>query len=132
VKIYPSDFELKLGFDQIRVKLENYCLGKLGIKEVEQIAFFSDPQSIKTLLQRCRELKQILEKGDVFPLTNYSDPSVYFDTIRIEDSFLEEDNFLEVAQALQAILSIHKLLKASKEEYPELFKLTEQVVCLIS
>ena len=128
MKIYPSDFELKLGFDQIRVKLENYCMGKLGIKEVEQISCSSETQFIKTLLQRCRELKQILEKGDPFPLTSYSDPSVYFDTIRIEESFLEEENFLEIIQALQAILSIHKLLKSSKEEYPELFKLTVQVV----
>jgi len=128
VKIYPSDFELKLGFDQIRVKLENYCLGKLGTKEVEKIVFYSDSQSIKTLLKRCQELKQILEKGDAFPLTNYSDPSVYFDTIRIEESFLEEENFQEITQALQAILGIRKLLKSSMEEYPELFKLTELVV----
>ena len=128
MKIYPSDFELKLGFDQIRVKLENYCLGKLGTKEVEKIVFYSDSQSIKTLLKRCQELKQILEKGDAFPLTNYSDPSVYFDTIRIEESFLEEENFQEITQALQAILGIRKLLKSSMEEYPELFKLTELVV----
>ncbi len=128
MKIYPQDFELKLGFDQIRVKLENYCFGKLGTNEVDRIAFLCDQQSIKTLLQRCRELKQILEKGEPFPLASYSDPTVYFETIRIEESFLEEENFLEIIQALQSILGIHKLLKASKEEYPELFKLTEQVV----
>jgi len=128
VKIYPSDFEIKLGFDQIRVKLENYCAGQLGMKEVEQIAFSSDSQSIKTLLKRCRELKQILEKGEAFPLTNYSDPSVYFDTIRIEESFLEEENFLEIVLALRAILAIHKLLRASKDEYSELYKLTDQVI----
>jgi len=128
VKIYPSDFELKLGFDQIRVKLENYCLGKLGVKEVEQVAFFSDAPSIKTLLQRCRELNKFLKKETRFLWPVISDPSAYFETIRIKESFLEEENFLEIIQALQAILSIHKLLKSSKEEYPELFKLTEQVV----
>jgi len=36
VKIYPSDFELKLGFDQIRTKLENaiYLYRKYGFTEV--------------------------------------------------------------------------------------------------
>jgi len=128
VKIYPADFENKLGFDQIRARLENYCLGPLGIKEVHQFSFSSGIGPIKVLLQRCSELKQILEKGDPFPLINYADPSVYFETIRIEDSFLEEENFLEIIQALQAILTLHKLLKASREEYPELFRLTEPVI----
>jgi DNA mismatch repair protein MutS2 len=128
VKIYPFDFELKVGFDQIRTKLENYCLGHLGVKEIHQLAFSSDVPSIKILLQRCRELKQILEKGEVFPLANYSDPTIYFDTIRIEDSFIEEENFLEIVQALQLILALHKLLKSSKDEYPTLFQLTEPVI----
>jgi DNA mismatch repair protein MutS2 len=128
VKIYPIDFELKVGFDQIRARLENYCLGQLGVKEIHQLVFSSDGQLIKTLLQQSRELKQILEKGEAFPAANYADPTIYFETIRIEDSFLEEENFLEIAQALQVILAIHKLLKSSKEEYPALFKLTEPVV----
>ena len=128
MKIYPRDFELKLGFDQIRARLQNYCLGRLGVKEVEQISFSSDSTTIKTLLHRVRELKQILEKGEMLPLTSYADPSVYFETIRIEESFLEEENFLEILQVLQSILAMDKLIKASKEEYPELFKLTALVM----
>ncbi len=28
--IYPETFEVKLGFDQIRAKLKNYCLSSAG------------------------------------------------------------------------------------------------------
>src|SRR5258706_12460024 len=125
---HPVDFEVKLGFDQIRTKLENYCLGPLGNKEVGQIHFSSDGQSIRTLLQCVRELKQIFENGETLPLNNYADPSVYFETIRMEESFLEEENFQEIVQAFQSILAIHKLLKSSKNEYQNWFKFTLPVI----
>lgn len=128
MKIFPIDFELKVGFDQIRSKLENHCLGPLGIKEIRQLAFASNVQSIKTLLLRCREVTQIFEKGETLPLAAYADPTVYFETIRIEDSFLEEGHFLEIIQALQSILAVHQVLRSAKDEYPELFKLSAMVV----
>ncbi len=124
---YPADLESKLGFDQIRTKLLTNCLGKLGEDEVAQISFSSQSDVIKTLLLRSRELKQILEKGEVLPLNTYADPTVYFELIRVEESFLEEENFQEIIPALHSILTLHKFLKTSNEDYPELFKLTEPI-----
>ncbi len=124
---YPSDLEIKLGFDQVRAKLTAYCLGTLGAKEVEHVSFLSDHFSIKNLLLRCRELKHILESGEEFPFRNYFDPSVYFEVIRVEGTFLEEENFLEIIQALQTILAVLKFFNAAKETFPELFKLTEPI-----
>ncbi len=125
--IYPSDFEVKLGFDQIRAKLVNYCLGELGVKEVSQIAFSKNHQTINVLLKRGDEAKRILEKGDSLPLNNYLDPSTYFDVIRIEDSFLEEENIQDIILSLQIVIGVYKFLIKGKEEYPELHRLTELV-----
>ncbi len=125
---YPIDIESKLGFDQVRSKLLAYCLGSLGKEEVERVSFSSRIDTIKTLMLRSWEFKKIVEKGGAFPLNNYADPTIYFEIIRIEDSFLEEENFLEIIPALQSILAVHKFLNLSKEEYPELFKLTWPVV----
>ena len=125
--IYPNDFETKLGFDQIRAKLVNYCLGELGVKEVERISFSNDFATIKNLLQRCNEFKAVIEKGETLSITNYADPSVYFDAIRIEENFLEEEHFQEIIGSLQIIISVYKFFLKSKEEYPELHRLTELV-----
>ena len=34
--IFPDEFERKLGFDQIRDRLRQYCLGPLGIRQVDK------------------------------------------------------------------------------------------------
>lgn len=125
--VYPLDFESKLGFDQVRSRLLNDCLGDLGRRHVEAIAFSSDAAVIRTALRRALEFKNILLKGETFPLSAYADPSVYFDVIRIEDSFLEEEHFQEILAVLQSVLVIHRFLNGAKEEYPELFRLTEPV-----
>ena len=124
---YPGDFEIKLGFDQIRAKLINYCLGELGAKEINQISFSSNHQAIEVLLRQCDEFKRIIEKGEPFPINNYSDPSVYFEIIRIEDTFLEEENIREVILVLQMVTGAYKVLIKGNEEYPELFVLTKLV-----
>ncbi|GHN01885.1 endonuclease MutS2 [Cytophagales bacterium WSM2-2] len=124
--IYPSDFESKLGFDQIRARITNYCLGELGAREVNRMAFSPDHMSIEVLLKRCDEFKKIIEKGETFPLSNYADPTLYFDVIRVEDSFLEEENIVDIINVLQASVATAKYLLNTKEEYPELNRLTEK------
>jgi DNA mismatch repair protein MutS2 len=127
LSVYPVDFESKLGFDQVRSKLMNYCLGELGKKQIEQISFSTDHQLISTWLDRTLEFKTIFEKGESFPLSVYADPTVYFDLIGIEKSFLEEDNFQEILISLKVVLSAAKFLEKEKLVYPELYKLTELV-----
>lgn len=127
MNIYPTDFENKLGFDQIRTRLVGYCQGELGVKEVHRLTFLTNYQLIRILLKRSDELKAILEKGETFPLSNYADPTPYFDVIRIEDSFLEEENIQEIIQLLQSVIAVFKFFFKSKEENPELFRLTELV-----
>ncbi len=127
MKAYPHDLEIKLGFDQIRTRLTNYCLGELGISEVKQLSFSANHQSIRQLLKRCDEFKTILEKGEPFPLSSYFNPTVYFDVIRIEDSFLEEENIQEIIRALQIVIAAFKFLLKEKEAFPELHRLTDLV-----
>lgn len=125
--IFPSEFEHKLGFDQIRQRLINYCLSPLGIRLVDEMSFSADFTAIQTLLKQNLEFKLILEKGDEFPASNYSDPTEYFKTAAVQDSFLEEEAFHSILLSLQTILACRKFLIANQEPYPELFKLTQPV-----
>ncbi len=125
--VFPTEFEQKLGFDQIRQRIKNYCLSHLGINQVEAMEFISDFSTLEIFLKQNLEFKLILEKGDEFPTAHYADPTDYFKTAAIEDSFLEEETFHTIILSLQTILACKTFLVTNQESYPELFKLTLEV-----
>jgi DNA mismatch repair protein MutS2 len=125
--VFPSEFEQKLGFDQIRHRLKNYCLSSLGIGRVDQMNFSSDFEIILTQLKQNLEFKNILEKDEEFPSTHYIDPTEYFKTAAIEGAFLEQEAFYEILRSLQTIVACKKFLESKHEVYPELGKLTQPV-----
>jgi len=125
--IFPPELESKLGFDQIRQRIKNYCLCQLGINRAEAMEFNSDFSTVEILLKQTLEFKLILEKGDEFPASHYTDPEEDFKTAAIQDSFLEEEVFHKIILSLQTILACKNFLVKNQEPYPELFKLTQEV-----
>ncbi len=125
--IYPADLEQKLGFNQLRDKLKNYCLCELGIQKVEAIQFSSHADAIRVLLHQNSEFKSILEKGEAFPASHYFDPSTLFATIAIEGTFIESEESLAIALSLQTIVDAAAFLLKAQETYPYLFKLANEV-----
>ncbi len=125
--IFPDEFERKLGFDQIRERLQQYCLGPLGIRLVDAMTFSSDFNVVKSRLEQTAEFKQILEKADSFPAANYFDTHTYFQTAAIEGSFLEEEAFHQILLSLQTIVACKKYLAANRETLPQLYLLAEPV-----
>ena len=73
--VFPAEIEQRLGFDQIRSKLINYCQGPLGVELVNQMEFSSSHPKILTLLLQNAEFKLILESGNEFPSTLHSNPN---------------------------------------------------------
>ncbi|HEY5823687.1 MAG TPA: Smr/MutS family protein [Cyclobacteriaceae bacterium] len=126
--IYPQDFELKLGFDQVRQRLKNYCLSPLGLHLVDEMSFSSDYADVKKRLHLNLEFKQILEKAETFPSSHYFDPAELWATIAIEDSFIEEESFQEIILSLHTIFEIKQFLLKGKEIYPELSLLSEPIL----
>ncbi len=125
--IYPNVFEEKLGFDQIRAKLKQYCLSTAGEAWVDRMAFSVNADFIAVLLKQNLEFRQILEKAETFPAQHFYDPSDWFQRIRLEGNWLEADEFLKFAYALETIQSCKQFLDKVKEIYPELYRLAEPV-----
>ncbi len=125
--IFPEEFERKLGFDQIRERLRQYCIGPLGARLVDEMTFSSDFLWVKSRLEQNAEFKQILEKADAFPASHYYDTTSYFKTAAIQDSFLEEEAFHQILLSLQTILACKKYLAGNQETLPQLYKLSEPV-----
>ncbi len=125
--IYPADFEARLGFDQIRQRLAQYCVGELGRKNVSAIAFMTSADPITVLLHQNLEARQILDQGDALPVYTYDDPSTWFDTAAIEGNFLESGDFLKIKNALDNVELALSFLEKNKERYPALHRLSHGV-----
>ncbi|MEQ8303765.1 MAG: endonuclease MutS2 [Cyclobacteriaceae bacterium] len=125
--IYPFDFEQRLGFDQLKKRIESYCLSALGVKNVEEINFSSDFDRVKLLLLECSEAKSILEKGEHLPLINVFDPSDLYPIISIEGAFVEAEALHEIALSVDTIKNCVKYITKSKDALPSLFVLARDV-----
>jgi DNA mismatch repair protein MutS2 len=126
--IYPPDFELKLGFDQIRSKIKSYCLSTSGRSWVDRMKFSANADFLRVLLKQNLEFKQILEKGENFPSRHFFDADEWLAKISLQGNWLEAEDFLKLSYALQTISDCKAFIQKMKDSYPELFRLSEPVV----
>ena len=89
--------------------------------------FTADHPQVSQWLKQTLEFKQIFEKGENFPSNHYLDAREILRKTSLEGNYLDESEFLQLAYSLQTILECRNFLNKSKEFYPNLFKLTEQV-----
>ena len=66
--IYPSNFEHKIGFVEIRGLLKERCLSTLGKEKVEEMTFSTDAAQVGEWLQQVREFRLLLQKQESFPM----------------------------------------------------------------
>lgn len=125
--IFPETFELKLGFDQIRTKLKNYCLSPAGQAWVDNMKFSTDYQFIHTLLNQNLEFRLIIEKGEPFPSRHFFDPSVWIKKIALEGNWLDADEFINLAYAIETIIACKTFLSKNAEVYPQLHLLSQPI-----
>ena len=121
--IFPSDFENRLGFDQIRNRIVSSCLGELGRKKVIDLCFLSDPESIRTLLTLNHETKSLLEEGADFPIGPYADPTPWFGVAAVAGTYLEMEDLHAIGIAFQMIQAANSFLSKDLESYPSLASL---------
>jgi DNA mismatch repair protein MutS2 len=140
--IYPSNFEHKVGFDEIRALLKNRCLSPLGKERVDAMEFSTDHASISEQLEQVREFRRLQQEADDFPLQYFFDVRQAVQRIRLENTHLEEQEVWDLRRSLETIINIVKYLsrgeelgaKGEEEElsptypYPALHRLTEEVV----
>ena len=134
--IYPSNFEHKIGFDEIRTLLKERCLSGLGKEKVDEIAFSTDVTEVNERLEQLREFRRLQEDANDFPLQYFFDVRESIKRIRLEGTHLEENEVWDLRRSLETIANIVKYLERGGEEtasgemrypYPALHRLTEGV-----
>ncbi|WP_420387780.1 endonuclease MutS2 [Roseivirga sp.] len=126
--LYPSNLELKLGFDKIRGLLQEACESNLGKSFVDKIRFSSDQDSIDRWLSQTDEFVRIITSQELFPNSNYIDLSPLFGKIRVDNSFLSEEELYDVILSLKTLNKCLDFFQEKREEYPVLSELTYPIV----
>ena len=137
--IYPSNYEHKIGFDEIRSLLKERCLSALGREKVDAVAFSTDAGEVNEWLRQVHEFRTLKEEKDDFPMQYFFDVRESIKRIRLENTHLEEDEVWDLRRSLETIAAIVRYLGASsggdgalsedsvEYKYPALQKLTEGV-----
>ncbi|WP_163712343.1 endonuclease MutS2 [Mangrovibacterium lignilyticum] len=127
-KIYPDNFEVKIGFDRIRDLLKGICLSTLGQDKVDQIEFMTKPGHLNFELALTDEFSKLLQDSDAFPVSYYFDMRPALAKIKTEGRFLDTNELFNLKRSLETIMAIVRFLTQQKEEsYPTLKKLLEEV-----
>ncbi|MDY3283118.1 MAG: Smr/MutS family protein [Prevotella sp.] len=129
---YPSNFENKIQFSEIRSLLKGYCLCQLGKDKVDEMAFSGDVVVINTMLRQTREFRRLQEESDDFPLQFFFDMRESVKRIRLEGTHLEENEIFDLRRSLETIAAIVRFLDRGSDEgvydYPTLHELTDGVL----
>ena len=105
--IYPDNFEIKIGFSEIRSMLNERCLSPLGQSQVEVMTFSDDVETVNEWHQQTDELRLLLEENPDFPLDNIFDVRESVSRARIANTHLEEEDFFHLRRSLD---TIHKIV----------------------
>ncbi len=127
-KIYPENFEFKIGFSQIRAMLKEICLSQLGIERVEKLKFTNRKGEIEWELGLTQEFATLLQEGSSFPINYYFDMRSTLEELRTEGRFIEVDKLFNLKRSLDTIVAIINFIeRLSAESYPKLRSLLLQV-----
>jgi DNA mismatch repair protein MutS2 len=121
--LYPKNLEEKINFLKIRELIKEECTSSLGVDFVEKMSFSKDQKLISRLLDQTEEFKKIIESGDLFPSSNFTNIHPYLEKAKIEGTFLYEDEFHEVKLSLFTLSRCIEFFLDHEQEYPHLFQL---------
>lgn len=121
--IYPKNLEDKINFTKIRELLKEECTGPLGMDFVNKMSFSKDINQVNKLLEQTDEFRRILQSGEMFPASHFTNIYPFIEKAKIEGTFLYEEEFHELKLSLATLNGCVTFFKAHEAEYPQLFML---------
>ena len=108
--------------------LSQRCLSPMGINLSESVTFLTNPDSVKTELEKTSEFQEILRFEEPFPSDNYYDVSGTLSKLRKEGTFPEVKEVFDLKRTLETIKAVINYLKDRKEDnFPILISLCKNI-----
>ncbi len=106
--IYPQNFEIKTGFDQIRLLLQEQCSSTLGKEKVLEMRFSDNYKDILLALELSAEFLAVLHGEQTFPEILFFDLRAVLKRLQVEGSYADQKEVFDLKRSLD---SYHKVLQ---------------------
>lgn len=127
MKVYPKDIEEKLGFDQIRKHLVQFCQSLRG----EQLAQKAKPtEKFEVLVKWLNQAKEMIRlKGSSDENVSFEFPDIdeYLVSVKVPGSFLDPLDFHELKRGVNTLTTWVNFFRKKGTDYPELLSLSYQI-----
>ena len=101
--IYPSNYEQKIGFDEIRRMLKGHCQSTLGQEKVDEIAFSDDASVVNEQMEQVHEMRRLMQATDKPEMNYFFDVRESVARIRLENTHLEENELWDLRRSMETI-----------------------------
>jgi DNA mismatch repair protein MutS2 len=115
-----------LEFYDIVSFLKGFASSTLGRKECEKIRPLYNLEDVEMLLTEVTELKELLERGEDFPLHGMEDIEPILQRIRLEGAILTPEELLKVAGSVRGSISLKRFLRQLEARLTTLKKIGEE------
>ncbi len=119
--ICPTNFEQKIGFDRVRMQVEQHCSSPTAVRKLYAENFLNGAQKELLIdrLSKVDELLYILQHEGGFPSGEYVDISAVVSKVKVVGTFLETDEIVLLRDALGTIDEIVSFFAAKElEQFP--------------
>ncbi|WP_113661357.1 endonuclease MutS2 [Pedobacter nanyangensis] len=125
--LYPDNCEERLGFNEVRQLVRDYCLSTMGQNLVDKMQVMTKHDQIDKFLRQTKEFKSILENQEPLQISTFFDIKVLADKIKVEGSYLIEEELFKIYTSLQTVFAVIRFFDERKEVYPSLEALFEHL-----
>lgn len=125
--LHPENAAFKLGFNQIKNRLNELCLSSLGQSRVAALDFATDADVVASRLAQAGAFSTILENEENFPTDHYHDLSEPLEMLGIDNSAVDKEGLFKVMQVTRTIRDILNFFDKNSGRYAELEMLANQV-----
>jgi DNA mismatch repair protein MutS2 len=125
--IYPDSCLERLGFDEVKQLISEYCLSPMGKALVSKMQVMTKYDQINKFLRQTKEFKSILENHEPLQISAFYDLKYLADKIRAEGSYLMEDELFQMYTSLQTVFTVIRFFEERSEIYPNLEALFEHL-----
>ncbi|MBK0384397.1 endonuclease MutS2 [Pedobacter sp. SD-b] len=125
--IYPQNSLQKLGFEDIKNLIKNFCISEMGSGMVDKMQFMGNYDQINKFLRQTQEFKNILENDQPLPIQSFFDIKKLAEKAKIEGTFLVEDEVFQIYSSLQTVFAVIKYFEERNGLYPNLEALFEHL-----
>ncbi|MEM6816986.1 MAG: endonuclease MutS2, partial [Bacteroidota bacterium] len=127
MKVYPKDIESKLGFDQIKKLLADFCQSQNGTALALKVKPINKYEIVTKWLDQVKEMMRLKSDANGQVSFEFSDFEEYLIKLKVPGTFLDPADFHKLKRGVLTVDSWIQFFKKYNASYPQLLGLVEKI-----